>query len=136
MSTPRQIIEIYFAILLSLLVLDTAWISLVAFKQFHAAIGGIMRPVPLLAPAVAFYLVYSAGLVKLAVAPALRQQSMLAAAGNGALLGLVAYATFDLTNLSIIQGWTYAIAAIDIAWGAALSSTAAAVGYAVGARRK
>ena len=51
---------------------------------------------------------------------------------NGALLGLTAYATFDLTNLAIINGWTLGLAALDMAWGTVLSAIAAVAGYLAG----
>ena len=56
------------------------------------------------------------------------------AATHGAVLGLTAYATFDLTSLAIIKGWTPGLAAVDMAWGTVLSAIAAVAGYAAGKR--
>jgi uncharacterized membrane protein len=39
--------------------------------------------------------------------------------------------TYDLTNLATIKVWTVPLAAMDTAWGAALTALAAAVGYLV-----
>jgi uncharacterized membrane protein len=44
----------------------------------------------------------------------------------GALFGLFCYATFDLTSLSLLKHWTWAVAVVDVTWGSlvtALSST-------------
>lgn len=124
----------YAASLMTFVVLDGAWLMLVAIGQFQAQIGPILNPQPRLMAAAAFYVIYASGLVFLAVRPALQQRSWAVGATNGAVLGLTAYATFDLTNLAVIKGWTLGLALLDMAWGTALSSVAALAGYGVGMR--
>ena len=41
---------------------------------------------------------------------------------SGAVFGLVAYATYDLTNLAVMKGFTLKIALIDMVWGMVLTS--------------
>jgi uncharacterized membrane protein len=53
----------------------------------------------------------------------------------GALFGLVAYATYDLTNLTTLKGWPLSLAFIDMVWGACVSGVAAAAGSAMLAYR-
>ncbi len=122
------------ASLLTFVVLDAAWLMLVAIGQFQAHIGPILNPQPNLMAAAAFYVIFASGLVLLAVRPALQQSSWAVGATNGAVLGLTAYATFDLTNLAVIKGWTLGLAMLDMAWGTALSCVAALAGYAAGMR--
>jgi uncharacterized membrane protein len=43
----------------------------------------------------------------------------------GALLGLLAYGTYDLTNLAVMKGFTLKIALIDMAWGAFVTAATA-----------
>ena len=124
----------YLATLLTFLALDVAWLLLVAVGQFQRQLGAILEPQPNLAAAAALYIIFAAGLVVLAVRPALRHGSVGTAAAHGAMLGLTAYATFDLTSLAIIKGWTVGLALLDMAWGTLLSTVSALVGYAVGAR--
>lgn len=131
MSTPGRFVAIYASTLFAFVALDAVWIGFIAIHLFKSAIGGIMQPTPLISPAVAFYLIYTIGLVLLAVR---NTASAAEAALRGAVLGLTAYATFDLTNLAIIKGWTWSLAIVDIAWGTLLSAVAAATGY-VAARR-
>ena len=50
------------------------------------------------------------------------------AATRGALFGLCAYAIYDFTNLSLLNNWSAAMAAVDMGWGAVLCGTAAALG--------
>jgi uncharacterized membrane protein len=90
-----------------------------------------MAPAFNLPAAVAFYLIYAAGLLYFAVlgASGVRQ-----AAVRGALFGFFAYATYDLTNLATLRDWPLWLAAMDMAWGAVLSGTTALLGRAVHTR--
>lgn len=124
----------YAAVLATLAVLDTAWITLVALGQFQSALGSALRTEPNFYAAIAFYLVYAGGVVFLAVRPALSAGSAATALVNGAVLGLTAYATYDLTSLTIINGYTPGLALLDMAWGTVLSMVAAMAGYAAAAR--
>ena len=87
--------------------------------------------------ALAFYLLYGVGLVVFAVLPALQQGGWQRSARLGALLGTVAYATYDLSNLATLRDWPLGLSLIDIAWGALLSALAASAGLllAIRARR-
>jgi len=40
---------------------------------------------------------------------------------HAALFGLVAYATYDLTNLATIKDWPVLITVVDMIWGTVLS---------------
>jgi uncharacterized membrane protein len=93
-------------------------------------LGDLLRESPNLAVAAAFYLIYLAGLVILAILPAANAGSWLTALALGALLGLVAYGTYDFTNLSTIRDWPALVSVIDLAWGTTLSAIAAVAGYA------
>lgn len=43
----------------------------------------------------------------------------------GALIGLVVYGVYDMTNLAVIKDWTTFIAIVDWCWGIALCSCTA-----------
>jgi uncharacterized membrane protein len=124
-------LKIYAATLIALVTLDAVWLIFIANAFFKSQVGPLLREQPDLAAAGLFYLIYAGGLVILAVAPSLRERSAQAAAWRGAVLGLTAYATFDLTSLAIIEGWTRAVAVVDIAWGTFLSALASLAGYGV-----
>jgi uncharacterized membrane protein len=125
-------LKVYGATLLAFASVDAAWLILVANAFFKKELGGLLRAQPDLAAAAVFYLVYAGGMVVLVVAPALRERSAQNAAWKGAVLGLTAYSTFDLTNLAIIQGWTLAVAFVDVTWGTIASALASLVAYRVG----
>ncbi len=115
------------AALVTLLALDAIWLGTVAVHLYRTTVPDLLRPQPDLFAAAAFYVVYAGGLVALCAVPGARAQSLAVAARLGAILGFTAYATFALTNLSVMRGWTTSLAVIDMIWGAALTAVAAAV---------
>ena len=74
-------------------------------------------------------MLYAVGIVSFAVTPALETDSWVRAMTVGALLGLITYSTYDLTNLATLRGWSAKLALIDLAWGTIITSLAATVGY-------
>ena len=116
----------YAATAIVFLGLDAIWLGFVA-KDFYArSLGSLMRDPPDFMAAGAFYLFYVAGIVFFAAMPA---ESWKAALARGALLGLLAYGTYDMTNLATLKGWPWRMAAVDMAWGTALTALAALGGY-------
>lgn len=109
--------------------LDFAWLTLVAPKFYQAQIGSLLLAKPNAMPALAFYVVYVAGLVVFCVTPALGTGQWGRSLVLGALLGLVAYATYDLSNLATLKGWTTSLSVVDIAWGTLASAIASTCGY-------
>lgn len=134
MTSLKQIVAVYAATLMAFVAIDAVWLTQVAIHQFAAALGDMLRPQPDAAAALAFYLIYPAGLVYLAVRPGLIERSLSRAAINGAVLGLTAYATFDLTNLAVLKGWPAGVALLDITWGTVLTAVTATIGCWVGMR--
>ena len=48
----------------------------------------------------------------------------------GALLGLVAYGTYDLTNQATLKVWSVNVTIMDMGWGAVVTGLASAIGCA------
>lgn len=114
-----------------LAVLDVIWLGVVARGWIAGQLGPLMREQILFVPAVAFYLLYSAGLGFFAVAPSLETGDWMRAAMAGAFLGLVAYGTYDLTNFATLKNWPLPMVIVDMMWGAAVSAASAAGGVAM-----
>jgi uncharacterized membrane protein len=121
----------YLAVLGVLVALDAVWLGLVGGAVFHAVLGSILLESPRWGAAALFYLFYALGVVVFAVQPALRAASWRVALGCGALLGFLAYMTYELTNLATVKVWTNELAAIDIAWGTLLTALAAMAGFGI-----
>jgi uncharacterized membrane protein len=109
--------------------LDFVWLTMIALKFYQGQIGPLLLEKPNLVPAAIFYALYVVGLVVFCVVPAVATQSWPKAALLGALLGMIAYATYDLSNLATLNGWTIPLSVMDIAWGAIASSAACTAGY-------
>ena len=119
----------YLATAVAFCALDFAWLGLVAPSFYKTQIGPLLLEKPNLAPALLFYVVYVVGLVVFGVMPAVTAGSWIKAATLGALLGFVAYATYDLSNYATLRSWTLSITVVDMLWGSAASAIASSCGY-------
>ena len=121
----------YVVTLAAFALLDFFWLSRMADVLYRPAMGDMaaanFRPVP----AVLFYLLFCAGLVYFAVRPALGAGDWSMAFVQGAALGLIAYATYDLTNQATLKNWSTTLSIADMSWGTVLSGVAATAGYFV-----
>lgn len=112
---------------LIMVVIDGLWLAVIARKWMVKQLGHLMREPILWGPAVIFYVLYAFGLSFFAVGPAMAAGGdPVLALGLGALLGLVVYGTYELTNLSTLKDWPKAFAIVDIVWGPALSGISSA----------
>jgi uncharacterized membrane protein len=123
----RQLIA-YAVMLVLLPAIDFAWIGGLARGLYQSEIGALLAPQPRLVPAVAFYVLYAAGLLIFVVAPGLDRGDWRRTLGMAALFGLIAYSVYDLTNLSVAKGFTTRIALVDMAWGMVLTALVASLG--------
>lgn len=105
---------------------DYFWLSYASRVFYRPRLGDLLSDSPNLTIAALFYLVYVIGIVVFAVMPA---RSLFMAIGLGALLGLVAYGTYDITNLATVRGWPVIVSIVDLAWGVCVTAVAATAGY-------
>jgi uncharacterized membrane protein len=125
----KMILIAYVATLVVFVAIDFIWLSTMADVLYKPTMGDMLAPEFRLVPAVVFYLIFAAGLAFFAVRPALQSQDILIALFYGAAVGLVAYATYDLTNQATLKNWSTVLTIADLAWGAALSAVASASAY-------
>ena len=111
------------------LALDAVWLTVMADRLYRPALGSLMLDRFELLPALAFYVVYIVGVLVFAVMPGLESRRWTTALGLGALLGFVAYATYDLTNLATLRDWPILITIVDLVWGAVLAASVSTVTY-------
>lgn len=117
-----------------LLVLDLIWLGVVAKPIYQAEIGPLLKKDFHVGAAAAFYLLYVVGLTVFVLLPAQQHGDLVRTALMPAFFGLVAYGTYDLTNLATLQGFTVRIAIIDMAWGAFVSAVTATAALFVSQR--
>ena len=118
--TTRQMILLYFITLAVFVLVDMAWLGLVAKTFYRKHLGFLMGPKVVWPAAILFYLLFIAGLLVFAVRPALAAGAPLKALLLGAFLGLISYATYDLTNLATLKGWPLVVTVVDLVWGTVL----------------
>jgi uncharacterized membrane protein len=127
-------VKLYAVALPIFLVIDMIWLGVVARSFYQGQMGHLMRAHVNWVAAIAFYLLFVAGIVVLVVWPAVERQSFAHALALGALLGLVTYAAYDLTNLATLEGFPLTVALVDLAWGTVLCATVSAITYRVSLR--
>ena len=128
----RNIAITYLTVLVVFTAVDFLWLGLIALDFYKKEIGSLMLEKPRLEIAVIFYALCALGITILAVQPALNSGGWYTALLLGAVFGLCAYGTYDLTNLATLQSWTLRLAAVDMAWGTFLTAIAALAGFVAG----
>lgn len=116
--------------------LDAVWLGVVSGGLYDERLGHLLAESPNVAAAAAFYVVYVLGLVHFVIRPGLERASRGRALLDAAAFGLVTYATFDLTSMAVFRDVPLVVVLVDIAWGAVICTTTAAVVLALLARRR
>lgn len=129
-----QWIILWIAAAVLFLAIDMVWLLWLGRSIYVTEIGEILRQPPNMAAAGAFYALYITGLMIMVIWPAVQAQSVVHGMLYGVLLGLVAYGTYDLTNLAVMKGFTTKIAIIDMLWGAFLTGVVSTLAVLVGTR--
>ncbi len=119
---------VYAAVLGVILVIDGVWLGVIARTFYRERIGHLMSSEVTWWAVIVFYLLYGLGLVVLVVNPGSSVGGVFA---MGALFGLVAYGTYDLTNQAVMRQWPVSLTLIDMAWGSFITAIASAIGYLV-----
>ena len=124
----KRYIVLYITTLAALMVLDFLFLGILARGFFVSEVGDMLSEVKPL-PAVLFYSLYVAGvLIFVSGGAAATARSTLV---YGALFGLFCYATFDLTSLALLRYWSWAVAAVDVSWGAVVTAVSSTAGLFV-----
>lgn len=109
--------------------IDMIWLGLIAKGFYRDKLGFILSANVNWAAAVIFYLIYIGGILFFAVHPAMLNSSWQTALLNGAVLGMLCYATYDLTNMATIDKWPLTIVVVDIIWGTILTGSVSLFTY-------
>ena len=106
-------------------VLDAGWLTLrnTYHQSLFKSIQGSALQVRWL-PALLIYILMPIALYLWAKGTTVRE-----AATKGALVGLVLYAFYDLTNYATLQGWTLDMTITDILWGVLVCAAGAIAGH-------
>jgi len=108
-------------------VLDAGWLTL--HYNYHRDLFYKIQKSdlnPRFIPAALIYLLIPVAVFLYAIKDA---QNTKDAALKGALIGFILYAFYDLTNYATLTNYTLDMTLTDIAWGTAVCTIGAAVGY-------
>ena len=120
-----QILVLYLATALIFLIADAIMLKFVLKPFFDGYLGDWLLEDIRILPAVVFYLFYVAGLLWFVSVPALRSGFPAQALVGGALLGALAYGTYEFTNFATLKSWSINMVMIDVLWGAVLTGLSA-----------
>ena len=124
----NRYVVLYLATLFVLVPLDFLFLGIIAKDFLTSQVGNMLGELKLV-PAVLFYLLYVVGVVIfVSGSPSATWQTTLL---FGALFGFFCYATFDLTSLALLRNWSWAVASVDIGWGAVVTAVSSTAGLLV-----
>ncbi|GGE34264.1 hypothetical protein GCM10011360_22650 [Primorskyibacter flagellatus] len=126
-----QTLTLYLSTAVIFLGLDAIMLKNVMRPLFETRIAPLLLDDLRLGPAAVFYLFYVAGVVWFVSVPALRDNAPWQALANGALIGAMAYGTYEFTNYATLKDWAPRMVAADLAWGTVLTGTAALLGVLI-----
>ena len=126
-----KILVLYLATVVVFFVIDAIGLRTIVKPVFDRNISALYADPFRVVPALIFYLGYVAGMLYFVSASALRNGDPVAALIGGALLGLLAYGTYEFTNYATLRDWTAEQVAVDTLWGAALTGVSAWAGVMI-----
>ena len=116
------------------LIIDLIWLNLIAKDLYQKEIGSLLLKNPNLIPALIFYLLFIVALLVLVLIPGINSYTLTKTLLLGAVFGFITYATYDLTNLATLQGWSLKMTIIDLIWGTSISTVVTLLGYLIGSK--
>jgi uncharacterized membrane protein len=129
-----QHLKLYLTLIPLFFAVDLLWLGVIAVDFYQAQIGHLLAPQVDWVAAVAFYLLFIAGIQYFGVRPGLASGRIADATLNGALYGFFTYLTYELTNRATLPAWPLTMVFADIAWGVLLSAVVASIGCWMGLR--
>lgn len=123
-----QLILLYLVTATVFLALDAIMLKTVMRPLFEARLSTWLLDEIRIVPAAIFYLFYVAGVVWIASLPALREGAPGQAFITGAILGAMAYGTYEFTNYATLRLWAPQMVVVDVIWGTVLTGVSAWAG--------
>ena len=130
--TSKQMLILYLLALAVFFVIDMIWLGVVAKGFYRRHLGPLLSPKVNWAAAILFYLLFIVGLLVFVIKPALVGGAPLKALFFGALLGLISYATYDLSNLATLKDWPLVVTIVDLVWGSVLGGAVSFISVLLG----
>lgn len=126
-----QAVLLYVITAVLFLAIDAVMLNKVMKPLFENYLGDALQMPIRIVPAAVFYLFYVGGLVWLVSWPALKNGTPTTALISGAIIGAMAYGTYEFTNYATLKLWAPQMVATDVIWGTVLTGFAAWAGVMI-----
>ena len=110
------------------LVIDVIWLSFATKSFYRPLIGNLLTDKPVMWAAALFYILYVLGMAIVVIQPCMDSESIFKTVYTGFIFGLVAYGTYNLTNMAVLKGWSPTVTFVDMFWGGTLTAVSASTG--------
>ena len=104
------------------LIIDIIWLSFAVKSFYRPNIGHLLLDKPIMWAASMFYIVYVVGLGIVIIEPSVNFDDTLKFLFKAFMFGLVAYGTYNLTNMATVKGWSASVVFVDMLWGGSLTA--------------
>ena len=123
----KPVLLSFLCFFLIFMIIDAIWLSYSIKRIYLPNLSSVpMNDRPKFLVGIVFYFIYVLGVTLIVLKPAIDNNSILQAFWTGAVFGIVAYGTYNLTNLVFIKNWSYGVTVLDMFWGGFLTSFSAA----------
>ena len=110
------------------LIVDVIWLSFATKSFYRPLIGNLLADKPVMWAAALFYILYVFGMSLIVIQPCIDSDSIFKTIYTGFVFGLVAYGTYNLTNMAVLNGWSPTVTFVDMFWGGTLTAVSATTG--------
>ena len=104
------------------LIIDIIWLSFAVKSFYRPNIGHLLLDKPVMWAAAMFYIIYVIGLGVVIIEPSTNFENIFNFLLKAFMFGLVAYGTYNLTNMATIKGWSPSVVFVDMIWGGSLTA--------------
>ncbi len=110
------------------LIIDVIWLSFATKSFYRPLIGNLLTDKPVMWAAALFYIIYVMGMALVVIQPCISSENIFKTLYIGFIFGLVAYGTYNLTNMAVLKGWSPIVTFVDMFWGGSLTAVSATTG--------
>ena len=110
------------------LIIDVIWLSFATKSFYRPLIGNLLSDKPVFWAAALFYILYVFGMAIVVIQPCIDSAGLFRTIYTGFIFGLVAYGTYNLTNMAVLKGWSPTVTFVDMFWGGSLTAVSATTG--------
>ena len=104
------------------LIIDIIWLSFAVKSFYRPNIGHLLLDKPVMWAAAMFYIIYVVGIGVVIIEPSINYDNIFSFLLKSFIFGLVAYGTYNLTNMATIKGWSQSVVFVDMLWGGFLTA--------------